>query len=125
LAPRWLRRLAALGGDAEGLRLSKAEARELDLLRAAIEGGAGAAELAYRHGEDTARDAVLIRAASGLVLPPDWQAEIATGAAARFPVAAADLMPSFQGAALGRKLAALEARWIASGFTLSREQLLA
>ncbi|MGL4279211.1 MAG: CCA tRNA nucleotidyltransferase, partial [Albidovulum sp.] len=66
LAPRWLRRLAALGGDAEGLRLSKAEARELDLLRAAIEGGAGAAELAYRHGEDTARDAVLIRAASGL-----------------------------------------------------------
>ncbi|MCA0270536.1 MAG: CCA tRNA nucleotidyltransferase [Proteobacteria bacterium] len=125
LSPGWPRRLAALGGDAGGLRLSKAETRELDLLRTAIESGAGAAELAYRHREDTARDAMLIRAASGLVLPPDWQAEIATGAAARFPLSAADLLPRLQGAALGRKLAELEARWIASGFTLSREQLLA
>lgn len=125
LAPGWLRRLAALGGDAEGLRLSKAEARQHDLLRAAIESGAGAAELAYRHGEGIARAAILIRAASGLALSPDWQAEIATGAAARFPLGAADLMPRLQGAALGKRLAELEARWIASGFTLSREQLLA
>ncbi|HQU69737.1 MAG TPA: CCA tRNA nucleotidyltransferase [Albidovulum sp.] len=125
LAPGWLRRLAALGGDAEWLRLSKAEARELELLRAAIEGGAGPAELAYRHREVIARDAMLIRAASGLVLSPDWQDEIATGAAARFPLSAADLMPGLQGAALGQRLAELEARWIASGFTLSREQLLA
>lgn len=125
LAPSWLRRLAALGGSVEGLRLSKAEARGLDLLRAAIEGGAGPAELAYRVGEGTARDAVLVRAASGLALASDWQAQIAAGAAARFPLAAADLMPDYQGAALGRKLAEHEARWIASGFTLSREQLLA
>jgi poly(A) polymerase len=127
LASGWLRRLAALGGTgADGnLRLSKAEARELDLLRAAIEGGAGAAEIAYRHGEAIARDTVLIRAASGLALPPGWQAQIATGAAARFPLSAADLMPRLQGAALGQRLTELEARWIASGFTLSREQLLA
>lgn len=125
LAPAWLRRLAALGGDVEGLRLSKAEVRALELLRAAIEGGAGAAELAYHHGEGIARDAILIRAASGINLPPDWQAQIAAGAAARFPLSAADLMPQLEGAALGKRLAELEARWIASGFTLSREQLLA
>lgn len=125
MAPAWLRRLAALGGDVEGLRLSKAEVRALELLRAAIEGGAGAAELAYHHGEGIARDAILIRAASGINLPPDWQAQIAAGAAARFPLSAADLMPQLQGAALGKRLAELEARWIASGFTLSREQLLA
>lgn len=125
MAPAWLRRLAALGGDVEGLRLSKAEVRALELLRAAIEGGAGAAELAYHHGEGIARDAILIRAASGIDLPPDWQAQIAAGAAARFPLSAADLMPQLQGAALGKRLAELEARWIASGFTLSREQLLA
>jgi poly(A) polymerase len=125
LAPGWLRRLATLGGGVEGLRLSKAEARDLEVLRAAIEGGAAPAELAYRYREDAARDAMLIRAASGLGLSPDWQAQIAAGAAARFPVAAVDLMPELQGAALGKRLAALEARWIASGFTLSREQLLA
>jgi poly(A) polymerase len=33
-------------------------------------------------------------------------------------------MPQLSGAALGERLAALEARWIASGFRLSREDLL-
>lgn len=127
LSPDWLRRLVALGGTEadQNLRLSRSEARDLELLRAAIEDGAGAAEIAYRHGPDIARDAALIRAASGIALPPDWKRDIAKGAAARFPLAAADLMPRFQGAALGQRLAELEARWIASGFTLSREQLLA
>ncbi|MFZ9134034.1 MAG: hypothetical protein ACO21B_12585, partial [Gemmobacter sp.] len=38
--------------------------------------------------------------------------------------AAADLIPAHEGPALGARLAALEARWIASGFTLTREALL-
>jgi poly(A) polymerase len=126
-APRWLRRLAALGGQdpADHLRLSRAEARDLDLLCQAVGDSAGAAELAYRHGATVARDAMLIRAASGLPPAPGWQAEIAKGAAATFPVRPADLMPQYAGAELGRRLAEVEARWIASGFTLSREQLLA
>ena len=33
-------------------------------------------------------------------------------------------MPRLQGAALGAALRAAEARWIASGFTLTRAQLL-
>lgn len=126
-APRWLRRLAALGGgDAEDrLRLSRAEARDLGLIRGAVERTASAAELAYRHGAEIARDALLIRAASGLPQPPRWEAEIERGAQATFPVRAADLMPHRSGAELGRRLAEIENRWIASGFTLSREQLLA
>jgi poly(A) polymerase len=126
-APRWLRRLAALGGgDAEDrLRLSRAEARDLGLIRGAVESTASAAELAYRHGAEIARDALLIRAASGLPQPPRWEADIERGAQATFPVRAADLMPHQSGAELGRRLAEIENRWIASGFTLSREQLLA
>ena len=45
-------------------------------------------------------------------------------AAAVFPVRPADLMPALSGPALGARLRALEARWIASGFTLRREDLL-
>jgi poly(A) polymerase len=50
---------------------------------------------------------------------------IARGAAAVFPVRAADLMPALSGRALGARLARLEAAWIASDFTLDREALLA
>lgn len=123
--PAWLRRLVALGGDVAGLRLSKAEARDHAETLAAVSGAAGAAELGYRHGAGIARDAVLIRAASGLPPGKGWRDEIATGAAAEFPLRAADLMPGYSGAALGQRLKDLEMRWIASGFTLSREQLLA
>jgi len=37
---------------------------------------------------------------------------------------AADLMPDYQGPALGKRLAELEDRWIASGFSLTKAQLL-
>jgi poly(A) polymerase len=125
--PRWLRRLSVLGGtDVQNrLRLSRAEASALDMLRAGIEGTAGAPELGYRHGAETAADILLARAAlTGAPPPPDWQDATAFGAAARFPVSAADLMPALSGPALGLRLAELEARWIASGFSLSRAALL-
>jgi len=127
-APDWVRRLAALGGaDAtEALRLSRDEARQLATLRAGLGEGAGPAEIAYRHGAGVARDIVLLRAALvGQGLPDGWETAVARGAAARFPLKAADLMPGLSGAALGARLKVLEARWIASDFELSREQLLA
>ncbi|WP_128255024.1 CCA tRNA nucleotidyltransferase [Falsirhodobacter deserti] len=121
VAPDPIRRLAALGGQVD-LRLSRAEARRLSLISDAAREGADMAELAYRHGADLARDAALVRAAlTGM--QPDLS-RIAAAAAARFPVAACDLMPAFSGAALGQRLKELEARWIASGFTLTKDQLL-
>ncbi len=128
LPPDPLRRLAVLGGEepADRLRLSRAEARRLDLLRRLIGSGAGAAEIAYRHGAETARDALLARAAVlEQPMPPGWEAAVAKGAAAVFPLSAAELMPAVSGPALGARLAELESRWIASGFTLGREELLA
>ena len=57
------------------------------------------------------------------VQPADLQG-IDTGASARFPISAKDLMPEFSGAALGKELTRLEQIWIASGFTATRDALL-
>lgn len=127
-APRWVRRLAALcGTEALGrLRMTRSEARQFRVLREGVASSCGLSELAYRHGAEVARDAALLRAAFATApLPAGWEDQIALGAGASFPIHAADLAGEVQGAALGRRLHAIEARWIASGFTLSREQLLA
>ncbi|MBI1217053.1 MAG: CCA tRNA nucleotidyltransferase [Rhodobacteraceae bacterium] len=127
-APRWQRRLAVLGGEdvQAALRLSREESRILGVIRDEIGTTSGPAELGYRHGPVIAADVVLARAAlMGMPPEPDWPTQVATGAAARFPVQAADLMPALTGAALGARLAELEARWIASGFSLGRDELLA
>lgn len=123
--PRWLRRLAVLGGDTADLRLSKAEARDLAALRAAVGAPDTPAALAYRLGEALAADAILARAALlETPLPANWQTEVRRGAASRFPVSAADLMPALQGEALGARLKQFEARWLASDLTASRDDLL-
>ncbi|WP_226780035.1 CCA tRNA nucleotidyltransferase [Oceaniglobus trochenteri] len=126
LPPDPLRRLAALGGDTARLRLSRKEAEMLVLLRDGMGGTGRPAALAYRHGATPALNIALLRAAQFEVpLPEGIEHEIETGAAARFPVSARDLMPELTGAALGRRLKELETRWIGSGFTLTREDLLA
>ncbi|SFS19713.1 CCA tRNA nucleotidyltransferase [Yoonia litorea] len=119
--PAPLRRLAVIGGQRDGLRLSKSDERHL----AHVTDDAGLAELAYRHGFDAARDAALIRAASlGQPLPPGQLSELESAAKQVFPLRAADLMPALEGAALGAALKEAEARWIASGFTLTKAELL-
>lgn len=127
IAPDALRRLVALvpAGDPP-LRLSKAQARAVALLQTGLTTAEGPGALGYRLGFAGARDTMLLRAAmleQPLVTGALAQAE--TGAQARFPVSAADLMPELQGAALGQRLSALEARWIASDFALTRDDLLA
>ena len=127
LPPRWLRRLAALGGPdpTEALRLSRAESRDLARLRDEIPTPTAPAPLAYRHGVDLATDTLLLRAALlETPLPTNWQADVLRGATARFPVAAADL-PGLIGPALGQELKRLEKLWLASDLRLTRSQLLA
>ncbi|SOB95163.1 CCA tRNA nucleotidyltransferase [Rhodobacter maris] len=127
LAPEPIRRLACLGGTevAERLRLSKPETKRLTAIRAALGETMEAAELGYRYGAEGARDALLIRAAMlGAERPSLDLNRVTFGAAQRFPITAADLMPGLEGPALGMRLKELEARWIASGFTLTRDALL-
>ncbi|MFA7434439.1 MAG: CCA tRNA nucleotidyltransferase [Gemmobacter sp.] len=125
--PHWPRRLAVLGGAgaARLLRLSRSEAAELGRIRAAALDGMGAAEAGYRLGPRTAADVVLTHAAlTGTPPPEGWEGAVARGAAAEFPVRAADLMPALTGPALGTRLHELETRWIASGMTLGKAALL-
>jgi poly(A) polymerase len=124
--PNALRRLAALGVfDGAPLRLSKKDQRQLALYQSLISSSATPEELGYRHGFTLARDALLLRAVMlDLPLSPDALNAADRGARATFPVKSRDLMPDYQGAALGEQLRALEDRWIASGFTLSKPELL-
>ncbi|MEI4232640.1 CCA tRNA nucleotidyltransferase [Roseovarius sp. D22-M7] len=125
--PDATRRLAALGGAdaATRLRLSRAETKALARLQEAAGSDMRAAELGYRLGSQEGRDALLVRAArSGEPLDYDALMQVARGAKAQFPVKAADLKPDHAGPALGQRLRELESRWIASGFTLTREDLL-
>ncbi|MGC9446455.1 CCA tRNA nucleotidyltransferase [Cereibacter johrii] len=126
-APDWLVRLASLGGAevADRLRLSRADGAALARLREAALAGAPPAEQGYRLGARLGAGAVLLRAALTETPPPaGWEAAVERGATARFPVAAADLMPALAGPALGARLRALEERWIASDFRLDRAALL-
>lgn len=124
MPPRWQRRLAVLGGDCAGLRLSRTDSVTVTAIRDEIGRLQSPAALGFLHGKDTATDIVLARAALLSPLPENWQSDIARGAAARFPVAAADL-PSLSGPALGARLKDLRSRWLKSDLQLSREELLA
>ncbi len=126
-APDPILRLAALGGHGGGrpLRLSKPQMRALEVLTRSVEEGKGAAELGYRLGREVARKALLLSGALMGAAPTEADFEaIETGARAVCPVSAKDFMPALDGAALGRALAEAEARWIASGFALRREELV-
>jgi len=124
-ARSWQARLAVLGGAIESLRLSRADLAQITLIREEFGSTSKAGELAYRYGLETARNVILGRAALFELPPaPDWLRQAQTGAKAQFPIAAADLMPAIQGPALGEKLRSLESRWIASGFAITKSDLL-
>ncbi|WP_233252615.1 CCA tRNA nucleotidyltransferase [Maritimibacter sp. 55A14] len=126
IAADWRRRLAALGGAPDNLRLSRKDARRVALLRTCAGSSDTVAALGYRHGAEAALDIALLRAALlETPLPADAAAQAARGAAATFPVAARDLMPGLDGPELGERLKWLEEAWIASDFTLTRAELLA
>ncbi|MDG1450362.1 MAG: CCA tRNA nucleotidyltransferase [Ascidiaceihabitans sp.] len=127
LSPDPIRRLAALGGTGVeiALRLSKVQARLLMQYRDGIESMAGAGELGYRLGMDVAKGIVALRCAySGSPPVNEMLDRVVVGSAAKFPIKASDLTNMFSGPALGKRLKELEAEWIASNFTKTKEQLL-
>lgn len=125
--PDPIRRLAALGGQnvAEGLRLSRKQTRLLDTLRREIGTPETAGALAYQCGAETALSILILRSALlETPLSDSIQTDLSTGTNAVFPIKPADLMPTLAGPALGAELKRLETLWIASGFSLSRDDLL-
>ena len=116
-----IRRLTALGGDRSRLRLSKAQQKQIDQTLIDLP----ALEQAYRFGYYAARDRYLIECASLSQNPtPDMLGRLRHASDQTLPVTAADFMPNHEGAALGRELKKAEADWIASDFSLTKDQLL-
>ncbi|WP_377509959.1 CCA tRNA nucleotidyltransferase [Octadecabacter sp. R77987] len=126
LAPDPIRRLAALGGEDPGdlLRLTKREMTHLSQLREGLGNGMAAQELGYRFA-DRAVDILALRAAmAGQEFDTKLAEKAVFGANQSFPLAASDFMLDLSGPALGKALGNAEQRWIASGFTLTRAELL-
>ena len=119
LAPDPIRRLAQIGGAVEEtLRLSNDQLRHLQR----VTSGEAPTTVAYRYGFDVGRDAALVKGTAHGQMPD--LAAVAHASEQVFPLKAADLIPSLQGPALGAALKAAEERWIASGFTLTKDDLI-
>jgi poly(A) polymerase len=121
----WIVRLAALGGDAGGLRLSKAEARALHDVATGARDGTAPFALGDALGA-RAEDALRLRAAlAGTSVDPEALAVARRGAATDFPLGASDLMPALTGPALGVGLARARALWRDRAGAASRDELIA
>lgn len=122
LKPDPMRRLAVLGGQDvdRNLRLSKAQSRRLEMYRTDVSVGA----LGYLFDDDGAAVLAVRQAQIGAEIDPK-QLELARlGVGKTLPINAGDLMPRLTGAALGAALDDARARWIASGYTLTKDDLL-
>ncbi len=127
LQPDPLRRLAGLGDGnaASQLRLDRKSERRLRMLmdESCLHRAAG--ELGYRFGARDGLDIAILRAArTGNRPESNLPAATSHGAAQRFPLPASSLPASLAGREIGEALRDLECRWIASGFSLSAEDLL-
>jgi poly(A) polymerase len=145
VAPDAMVRLAALAmfvtEDAERLaarlRLSNAEQAALalgamDRAESGLPDEDAAKRALYRLGSSAFAAAVLIAWAGSGVAPDDrrWRAAFALPErwqAPTFPLRGSDIMPlgDLEGPEIGAMLRRLEAEWLAGGFVLSREDLLA
>ena len=124
-AQSWQARLAVIGGDFASLRLSRSDLAQVSLIHSELGEMRPPAELGYRFGAEVAEAVILGRSAMLETTPPqDWQNDMKSGVTAKFPIAAADLMPDLQGKALGDALRDMEKRWIDSGFALTKAELL-
>ncbi len=122
LLPDPIRRLASLGGQdtMDNLRMSKADHRRLKVLQSVQE----PLELGYRYGQDAIEILAVRAARMGVDVASSDISDARLGVGKTCPVVASDLMPKFQGAALGKILMELENRWIMSRFALNKAELL-
>jgi len=124
--PDPMARLAALGGDASGLRLSRAQRKACEIYRSFTESTQSAGAFGYAHGARIAQRGLSLRAAAlEQPLPMSETIEAEKGANAVFPVRASDLPGGLEGPAIGAALRMMEQQWIASDFTLTKAKLLA
>ena len=87
--------------------------------------GRSPAALGFFRGRDQARDVLLMRwAMAGAPLDPGALDMVDYAARQTLPVSARDLLARYQGPAIGHRLATLADAFVASGFTMGRDDLL-
>lgn len=107
------------------LRLSKADQRKLALFHDVIEAMDPLPAIAFEHGAEIAKQVLAMRGAMFEQMPmPDDLAKIEDAAHQLFPLSAKDLMPDWQGKALGVALKEGKRLWIRSEFLLSKDDIL-
>lgn len=126
--PHAFSRLATIfTGDVKTtLRFANEDAREYEVIRDHARSDMSGAEMSYRLGKNLAIECLMVRAA--LMGSPVNEGEVAATETAwmqQFPIQASDLMPAYEGKALGERLKHLESAWIASDFSLTKDALLA
>ncbi|KEJ90671.1 CCA tRNA nucleotidyltransferase [Sulfitobacter donghicola] len=127
VTPDWIGRLVSMGGAdvPSRLRLSNAEKKKYETIYHAAYDGPSLLGVAYEHGSEIAVQAHLIQSAIAETLPnPSYVQALIKAAEQVFPISASDLMPQYQGAALGACLAELKAAWISSAFEMQKAELL-
>ncbi|MEM8582338.1 MAG: CCA tRNA nucleotidyltransferase, partial [Pseudomonadota bacterium] len=127
LAADPLRRLVALGGDAPEakLRLSRAETREVQTLRAHVGSADPPLALGFKLGVSAAHDVVALRFA--LLQSPfseQMLRDLRRGADAIFPVQAVDLPDTLTGPQIGQALTRLKSEWLAADCRPTKAELL-
>ena len=127
-APDALRRLACLGGEAvqECLRLSNVQARQVEALRYHGQNTSKALAHGYALGAAQGWSSWLLRAAwtEHRVTESEHEA-VRRGAQSMCPVSAAELMPKYQGPALGEALKRAQDIWIARDMHMTKDEILA
>ncbi len=128
LAPDALRRLACLGGEAvqDCLRLSNLQARRVEALRFHGQNTPKALAHGYALGEAPGWSSWLLRAAwTEQRVTAAEQEAVRRGAQSACPVSAVDLMPFYQGPALGAALKVARDIWIARDMHMTKDEILA
>ena len=126
-APDALRRLACLGGEAvqECLRLSNVQARQVEELRYHGQNTSKALAHGYALGAAQGWSSWLLRAAWTEHRVTEAEQEVVRrGAQSMCPVSAADLMPKYQGPALGEALKRAQDIWIARDMQITKDEIL-
>jgi len=124
----WHTRLAAInpGDVATLLRLSKADTVEFTRIREGALSDETPSAMGYAIGGELAIEALMLRdVLAGQPVTQDAMDAARFANLQVFPIKAKDLMPMYEGKALGARLDHLKTQWIKSTFSMTKADLLA
>ncbi len=128
IVPNPITSLAVLGTNINNIRmeLNRFDLKKLEVISDfALTRGQSIEALTYWYGKEVTMSILMTRAVLAKEeIPSDFEIRIDSSLDQVFPLSACDLIPQFKDRELGNALKKLEKDWIASGFSLSRSELM-